>query len=84
MSLADAPIEADFLITTPGSCPTCSPRYAAAGVSSGRQARVLARYPVKQPRFVEVELDRTRLVTLPMEYAREVFVEPLCARGGAA
>jgi hypothetical protein len=83
MSLADAPIDTNCQITTAGHATEASAKYAVAGVSSGRQARVLARYPMHTPRFVEVELDGQRLVTLPIDYAGEVVVEPLYA-GGAS
>ncbi len=81
MSLADAPIDTSCRIMAAGSCPDGTARYAVVGVSSGRQARVLARYPGHAPRFVEVELDGERPVTLPISYAEEVAVEPLCMGG---
>lgn len=83
MSLADAPIDTSCRITTAGYATNDAAKYAVVGISSGRQARVLARYPMHTPRFVEVELDGERLVTLPIDYAGEVVVEPLCA-GGAS
>ena len=49
-------------------------KYAAAGVSPGRTARVLARYPAHSPRYLEVELDGERLITLPADFAASVFV----------
>lgn len=82
MSLADAPYEGSFRIVSAGLCPESAP-YAAAGVSTGRHARVLARHPVANPRFVEVELDGERLLTLPIGYAGEVLVEPISLTGGA-
>lgn len=76
MSLAEAPINAEWKIAAAGGCERGC-RYAAAGVSVGRHAVVLARYPVKDPRFVEVELEGTRLVTLPIDVATGFIVEPV-------
>ncbi|MGV8084323.1 MAG: hypothetical protein AB2L09_11925 [Coriobacteriia bacterium] len=56
-------------------------KYAAVGVSAGRYAKVLARYPSAAPRFVEVELDLGRFVTLPIDLAKELKVELLAQDG---
>lgn len=76
MSLGDAPVEASVQIRSAGAGAMDAMKYGVVGVSAGRYARVLARYPGNGPQFVEVELDGERVVTLPMSFAREVFVEP--------
>ncbi len=79
MSLADAPIATPCLVRTTGTEPVYT-KYLAAGIAQGAIARVLARYPERQPRFAEVEIDGARLVTVPLGIAEETAVELL---GGA-
>ena len=50
--------------------------YALLGLRVGGFARVLARYPEKDPRFVEVEVEN-ELISLPVSLARQVTVCPL-------
>lgn len=68
-------IRSSKTFTTSGDCEVESFMYATVGVEGGRHARVLARHPHGQPRFVEVEHDGVRLVTLPITYAQQVLVE---------
>lgn len=74
MSLADAPVETSYRIRSEGCLGDRAALHALVGVSAGRQARVLARYPQGQPMFVEVEIDNERLVTLPIGYAEQVLL----------
>lgn len=75
MSLADAPVETSYRIRSEGSLGDEAALYAVVGVSAGRQARVLARYPHGRPMFVEVEIDNERVVTLPISYAEQVLLD---------
>lgn len=78
MSLVEAPLNLPFRIAVNRSGDRRTrDRYAAAGMSVGRHARVLARYPVSKPRFVEVELDGSHLVTLPYDVATGFLIEPV-------
>lgn len=74
MSLADVPIEAPCVLSSTGDVTTVG-RYRAVGVQPGVTARVLARYPAAAPAFAEVELEGSRLVTLPLAAAGAVTVE---------
>jgi hypothetical protein len=78
MSLVDVPIQHGCKIKLPaGHLDAALLRYATVGVSAGRHARVLARYPAVTPQFVEVELDGSHFVTLPISLAKGVEVELL-------
>jgi len=52
--------------------------YVALGLRVGSLARVLAKYPERDPRFVEVELEN-ELISLPVNLASQVRVRPICA-----
>lgn len=52
--------------------------YALVGLRVGGFARVLAKYPERQPRFIELELENER-ISLPVSLAAQVRVSPLCA-----
>ena len=49
--------------------------YVTVGLRRGGLARVLARYPERVPRFVEVEVG-SQIISLPMNLAVEVVVQP--------
>jgi len=74
MSLGDVPIATPCLLADPRFGPDWK-RYAAAGIKQGAVAQVLARYPVAEPAFAEVEIEGTQLVTVPISLARSVGVE---------
>lgn len=78
MSLTELPVLRECLIVDgdPQPLPASAP-YLRAGMSAGRHARVLARYPASQPRYLEVELDGLRTLTIPVEVASAVKVRPL-------
>ncbi len=78
MLLIDMPVQVGCRISFMGSSDGRSHEpYQAVGVTQGRYARVLARYPVHEPRYVELQLDGERVVTLPYDIATAVHVQPL-------
>lgn len=52
--------------------------YALLGLRVGGFARVLAKYPERQPRFIELELEN-ELISLPVGLAAQIRVSPICA-----
>lgn len=52
--------------------------YALLGLHVGGVARVLARYPEREPRFIELELEN-ELISLPVGLAAQIRVRPVCA-----
>lgn len=52
--------------------------YALLGLHVGGFARVLAKYPERQPRFIELELENER-ISLPVGLAAQIRVSPVCA-----
>lgn len=74
MSLGDVPLATPCLVSDP-RLGSDSERYAVAGINRGATAQVLARYPVADPAFAEVEIEGSHLVTVPLALARSVGVE---------
>ena len=52
--------------------------YALLGLRVGGFARVLAKHPERQPRFIELELEN-ELISLPASLAAQIRVSPICA-----
>jgi|GEM_PF-1358025 len=52
--------------------------YALLGLRVGGFARVLAKHPEQQPRFIELELENER-ISLPAGLAGQIRVSPVCA-----
>jgi hypothetical protein len=78
MSLANAPVMADCRIEIPNIFAARELRqYEVVGVCSGSRVRVLVRHPERSPLFAEIEIEGSRLVTLPIDVADAVLVEPL-------
>jgi len=74
MSLGDVPIATPCLLGDPRFGSDWK-QYAIAGIRQGAVAQVLARYPVTEPAFAEVEIEGAHLVTVPISLARSVGVE---------
>ncbi len=84
MSLAEAPLATKYQIRLIRGATRSDARYAAAGVGAGAHVRVMARFPDASPRFLELEIEGARYVTVPMDFATAVTVEPLPSRAGGA
>jgi len=50
-------------------------KYIKAGIAYGRELRILFHHPSDKPLLVEVELEDSSLITIPLSLAKEVFVE---------
>lgn len=85
MSLTEAPLATTYAIRLTPRDGRSDARYAAAGVGTGAHVRVMARFPDASPRFLELEVEGARYVTVPIDFASAVTVEPLpVSRGGAS
>jgi len=74
-TLADAPMHVAYRIDSIGAALHELGHYVTLGLRRGGFARVLARYPERSPRFIEVEIDNA-LISLPMSLAASVKVAP--------
>ena len=84
MSLAEAPLATQYEIRLTRCTERSDARYVAAGVGTGALVRVMARYPGTNPRFLELEIDGARYVTVPMDFASSVTVAALPQPAGGA
>lgn len=76
-TLLDIPANVSFRIVSAGQAVRELGYYALLGLRVGSFARVLARYPERQPRFIELELEN-ELISLPVGLAAQVRVSPVC------
>lgn len=74
-TLADIPMQVACRIESIGIAVREMSYYMTLGLRSGGFARVLARYPERAPRFIEVEVGN-HLVSLPLALAADVTVAP--------
>lgn len=85
MSLTEAPLATTYAIRLTAGDDRAGARYAAAGIGAGAHVRVMARYPDISPRFLELEVEGARYVTVPIDFASAVTIEPLPrANGGSS
>ena len=76
-TLFDVPANVAFRIESASQAVRDLGYYALLGLRVGGFVRVLARYPERQPRFIELELEN-ELISLPVGLAAQVRVSPLC------
>jgi len=50
-------------------------KYIRAGITRGSSLRVICQHPDNRPKFIEVELEDSSLITLPLAFAKDVIVE---------
>ncbi len=77
-TLLDVPANVAFRIESASQAVRELGYYALLGLRVGGFARVLARYPERHPRFIELELEN-ELISLPVGLAAQVRVSPVCA-----
>lgn len=75
MSLAEAPVNVEYRISSHVPHGKYPQGYAAAGIRPGSLATVVCRHPANTPLVVEVELENGLLMTLPISLARDLSVE---------
>ncbi len=77
-TLLDFPANVAFRIESASQAVRDLGYYALLGLRVGGFARVLAKYPERQPRFIELELENER-ISLPVGLAAQIRVSPVCA-----